>query len=275
MPRHVTLLAVVLGMATLLAGCGNPATSDVASQPITFERRAALDVSRKASAPSASEPVFACPLAPNATDSRQETTTQHAAHAQAPDAARAPVEPSSTAGHDLHGTGGAPSPTPPARPAAAPAGHHGEAGCQPTEEQARAAQKLVDETRAGIARFADTNAATLAGYQPDNVQTTAYWNYVHYVNWNEVNSDTVLDPSRPESLLYGQTDNNGWVLIGAMYVMPRAGMPGPAVGGCLTNWHADPAWNGKDSPEMLHVWTVDMPGGHFTDNPDRAYIRQL
>ena len=52
-------------------------------------------------------------------------------------------------------------------------------------------------------------------------------------------------------------------------------MHGPAVGGCLTHWHAHPNGDGNQSPEMLHVWTVDMPGGHFTENPDGAYIRQL
>ena len=274
MPRRVPTIAVLLGLATLVTGCGGATTSETASQPITFERRAAADVSRQGAELSAPGAAFVCPLAPPG-EARTETLEQHAAHAAAPATSGAQVAEGPTAGHDAHGGSGRPSPTPAGGPAAVPAAHHADGSCQPTEEQARAAQKLVDDTRAGIARFSDTNKATLAGYQPDNVQTGAYWNYVHYVNWNEVNDETVLDPSKPESLLFGQTDKHGWVLIGAMYVMPRTGMRGPAVGGCLTTWHADPAWNGKDSPEMLHVWTVDMPGGPFTHNPDAAYIRQL
>lgn len=273
MPRRVTPIAVVLVLATLAAGCGGATRREAASRPVTFQRRAAVDVSRQAVKPSAPAAAFVCPLAPPG-EARTETSEQHAAHAAAPAAGDAQVG-DGTAGHDAHGAPGPSSPTPTGGPAAVPAAHHGNGSCQPTEEQARAAQKLVDDTRAAIARFSDTNKATLAGYQPDNVQTSAYWNYVHYVNWNAVNDETILDPSKPEALLFGQTDKHGWVLIGAMYVMPKAGMRGPAVGGCLTTWHTDPAWNGKDSPEMLHVWTVDMPGGPFAHNPDAAYIRQL
>ena len=276
MSRRFTTIAAVLGLVTL-TGCGGAATTEVASRPITFDRRAAVDVSRGAG-PTSPGAAFTCPLGPTTGDPKQETPAQHGSHATAPTQTdRTQVGQAPAVGHDGHDAGGssAPADARPVDPVAVAGGHHGDGTCQPTDEEARAAQKLVDDTRAGIARYANTNAATLAGYQPDNVQTTAYWNYVHYVNWNEVNNDTVLDPSKPESLLYGQTDDNRWVLIGAMYVMPKPGMPGPAVGGCLTTWHADSAWNGKNSPEMLHVWTVDMPGGHFTENPDATYIRQL
>lgn len=274
MPRRVTTIAVVLVVATL-GGCGGASDIEAASRPVTFERRAAAGVSRGATPPPPA-PAFGCTLNP-ASAGGPETDTQHVGHSAPPSTAGTTATRAPAPGHATHAAGGQTGPAEPrpTAPGASPAGHHGDGTCQPTEEQARAARKLVDDTRTGIARFADTNQAVLAGYQPDNVQTTAYWNYVHYVNWNEVGNDTILDPSRPEALLYGQTDKRGWVLIGAMYVMPKAGVPGPAVGGCLTTWHADAAWNGKESPEMLHVWTVDMPGGNFTPNPDAAYIRQL
>lgn len=264
MSRRVATIAAVLGLATL-AGCGGAGTVTVAQRPLALERPATAPVSRSANAP------LLCPLG-TSPDAPAATPAEHAAHAAQAKAAAAPPDHATHAAAPTTPTAHAHTEMPPA--AAVPAGHHGDGTCQPTEEQARAAQKLVDDTRTAIARFANTNAATVAGYQPDNVQTTAYWNYMHYVNWNEVNNDTVLDPNKPESLLYGQTENHGWVLIGAMYVMPKAGMPGPAIGGCLTHWHAHPS-GGKQSPEMLHVWTVDMPGGHFTENPDGAYIRQL
>jgi hypothetical protein len=77
------------------------------------------------------------------------------------------------------------------------------------------------------------------------------------------------------------------VLVAAVYLMNRAGEPGREVGGCLTRWHvhdelcsSDPA-KGMISgartrggrcppgqvawaaPPLLHVWTIDVPGGPF------------
>jgi hypothetical protein len=80
----------------------------------------------------------------------------------------------------------------------------------------------------------------------------------------------VLDPARPEGLLYGRTDHHGLVLIGAFYLM-EPGEHGPQPGGCLTTWHTH---NGNGI-EMLHVWTVDMPGGPFANEWDPAYIASL
>jgi hypothetical protein len=89
------------------------------------------------------------------------------------------------------------------------------------------------------------------------------------------------------------------VLIGAMYMMPRRGEPGPQIGGPLTVWHqhsnlcfdnvtgmavafvhsgffdgSDKSGScprgstNKTTPQMLHVWLIDNPGGPFALDMD-------
>jgi hypothetical protein len=78
------------------------------------------------------------------------------------------------------------------------------------------------------------------------------------------------------------------VLLGAVYEMPRIGEPGPDFGGAVTRWHVHaaicfspvpPFLVGLVSPfgtcpsgsfnvvtpAMMHVWTVDVPGGPYSD----------
>lgn len=152
------------------------------------------------------------------------------------------------------------------------ASHDGE--CQPTPEQAAAAQQLIESTRAAISqRFATDADAVAEGYKSDSAISGPMFRATHFSKWSEVKSPAVLDPNRPESLVYGDTERNGRVLLGALFIMPEPGMKGPEVGGCLTHWHAH-GLQGY-SREMLHVWIVDMPGGPFAEQPDPDYIRDL
>jgi hypothetical protein len=154
------------------------------------------------------------------------------------------------------------------------AGPHDHGGtCTPTPEQEAAARKLLEDTRAAVVpRFGSTQAAVLAGYQPDP-PPNAWWDRTfHYSNWNEWNDPAYLDPMKVESLVYGQTDRHGTILIGVMYAMPGKGQKGPEVGGCLTRWHAH---ENSEWGEALHVWFVDMPGGPFSPLADPEYVRQL
>jgi hypothetical protein len=88
------------------------------------------------------------------------------------------------------------------------------------------------------------------------------------------------------------------VLVGAMYMMPRVGVPGPQVGGALTRWHAhsdlcfatatgvivgrlgvDGACPADSvnfpTPEMLHVWLVENPEGPFGEDMSPAALLKL
>jgi hypothetical protein len=150
-----------------------------------------------------------------------------------------------------------------------------------TDAELEAATRLVDDTKAGVARFQDLEAAKADGYYqvapPRN-------GLVHYLNSAYNRDGRILDPEHPESLIYLDLDGT-WMLVGAMYRMPVPDQPGPRVGGPLTAWHAHnnlcraegrvvavaidgacPKGELGNTPEMLHVWLVDNPLGVFSDD---------
>ena len=161
--------------------------------------------------------------------------------------------------------------------------HDGDASAQPpTREQlARAADLLVRTTAAIHPRYDDTEAARAAGFIPIQGEEA---DFVHWVNLAWMRNPTILDPDEPESLVYRSTPQ-GQVLEAAMYILPEVGMPDPDVGGSLTVWHnhGDLCFRAGDAQivgttergpcpagslnvptaDMLHVWTVDRPGGPF------------
>ena len=85
-----------------------------------------------------------------------------------------------------------------------------------------------------VVRYRDVNAAVAAGYRPLGFEPNGVH---HYINQAYLDDGRMLDPDRPESLLYGRMRDGSLFPIGAMYM---AGCPterGPRVGGCLTPWH--------------------------------------
>jgi hypothetical protein len=160
------------------------------------------------------------------------------------------------------------------------------------EEQAAAAQLLAN-TRASIARYQDPAAAIAAGYKPGPISNADP--LLHFEN--KANAHAVLDPNRPQALVYSRTAH-GLRLIGAMYQMSRAGQWGPDPGGPLTQWHQHegicfspfgfefsfetPFWTcpvGSTSittPPMLHVWIIDNgKNGPFAADLDKTVQREL
>jgi hypothetical protein len=69
-------------------------------------------------------------------------------------------------------------------------------------------------------------AACAAGYAPHHHGREAT---KHYFNPRYLLDGRVLDPSRPEGLMYAHTDR-GPVLVAAVWLMNRPGEPGRAVG---------------------------------------------
>jgi hypothetical protein len=161
----------------------------------------------------------------------------------------------------------------PGGPASSSAGEreeHAQCDEPPTLEQQEAADELAAETRAGVAEYVDLSVAKAAGYQPSSPS----WRPItHYLNPAYQRDGEILDPDRPEALVYANT-SEGLVLLGAMYVMPEPGDPGPRIGGCLTQWHAH-SLRGWETPEMMHVWSVDVPGGAFGELRPREFVRSL
>ena len=112
----------------------------------------------------------------------------------------------------------------------------------------------------------------------------------HYQKREFVFDDKVLDPDRPEFLMYRDTPR-GKLLVGFMFFGRTLEEHGPQPGGSLTPWHYHP-WNGRGycaergilpmsrpdpqgrcqqgervsrSAEMLHVWFVEHPLGPYAD----------
>ena len=167
-------------------------------------------------------------------------------------------------------------------------------GAEATTQQVRAARELHDATRAAITRYADPATAAADGYAVDGIAGLDF----HASNATYVQDERVLDPARPETLVYAMGPR-GPILLGAMFEMSSLGEPGPAVGGPLTVWHGHEqiclslvplGLTGIVSPlggcpvgslaiprtgEMIHVWTVPgvpHPFGDLDDAWRRAYI---
>ena len=162
-----------------------------------------------------------------------------------------------------------------------------------TPEQRAAADRLLADTKASLRRYQDPAAAVAAGYKPGPVSDADP--LLHFQN--QANAHAILDPSRPQALVYARTPT-GLRLIGAMYQMPRIGEPGPDPGGPLTQWHQHegicfspfgfefsfetPFWTcpiGSTSittAPMLHVWIIDNgKNGPFAADLDKAVQREL
>ena len=183
---------------------------------------------------------------------------------------QAPTDAAGVGGHTHDGApDGAPGPT--------TAHVHDAATCQPTPAQQAAADKLVADTKAALARWADQNKAIADGYIP-YPPVPAGWAQ-HYVNFGSLDDGRIMDPSHPESLLYAATDA-GYRPISALYILPHADSKIPDNLGCLAHWHnhpelflSRPGENG--SPPMLHVFVVPMRGGPFAHEPDPESVRNL
>jgi hypothetical protein len=159
-----------------------------------------------------------------------------------------------------------------------------------TPEQAAAAARLYDETKAAILPYEDWHRAWAAGYRPGgpaNMPST------HWMNDAYVKAGYVMDPRRPQGLVYANT-RHGPVLLGAMFQMKNINQFGPDPGGPLTAWHQHEnicftpfgfefslmtpfatcpvgSFDLTASP-MLHVWVVDNPGGPFAIDIDPAVV---
>ena len=178
-------------------------------------------------------------------------------------------------------------------------GHAGSTPVSVTAAQLEAAARLYEQTRAAAQKYRDLRAAIAAGYQPMEPPGLSI---DHYVNRAYFTDADILNPQHIQSLIYYNSPK-GPVLIGAMYIMPRWGMPGPEIGGALTNWHHHddlcydkktnmvvafaglslddrPGWSRscppgtskQDTPDMLHVWLIDNPNGPFDSDMDPADV---
>lgn len=154
-----------------------------------------------------------------------------------------------------------------------------------TPAQELAAEHLLEETIAALARYADPAVAAADGYDVEGIHGTDY----HADNPKLRNDGLILEPTKPETLVYAM-GADGPVLLGAMFQTDEIGEPGPEIGGSLTPWHAHGnicftviglvgvtdafgqcpmgTLSIPHSNEMMHVWTIagaDEPFGDLDE----------
>jgi hypothetical protein len=160
----------------------------------------------------------------------------------------------------------------------------GTPGVTPAEQHR--AETLLRKTIVDLRRFEYPSEAVAAGYHSIGDALTGD---EHFVNWLDVNDGHILDPARPESLVY-EVRNGRQEIVAAMYMLPTGSRftDAPDVGGPLTQWHVHSdlcltnstdaktlsgftAVNGNCPPgstkagntPMLHVWVVPNVCGPF------------
>jgi hypothetical protein len=196
------------------------------------------------------------------------------------------AEPGAVAGHHVHS--GSVAPPGVVRPAVA--------AREATPAEEAAASGLVLTARKALARYADPAVAAADGYRVKGLAGIDF----HANNPAYEKDGRILDPARPETLVYAVAPNGRPVLLGAMFQMPNIGEPGPTIGGPLTTWHGHqnvcisltpPGLSGLLSPlgtcpvgsillpltaEMIHIWIVPgapEPFGDLDDAWKRAYLQ--
>jgi hypothetical protein len=156
------------------------------------------------------------------------------------------------------------------------------------DERARA-EGLWKASVAGAERWRDPAAAAAAGFRfrdEDQAGRGRTVRFLHVPNPAWRADGRLLDPARPETLVYWNGPGDRLTLVGVMYTAPR-GTHGPTVGGPITRWHTHESCRDPDtraklgrpvdgacpqgqvhrrSGEMMHVW--------FTDDLATAFARR-
>lgn len=151
-----------------------------------------------------------------------------------------------------------------------------------TDAQRAAAQQLIDDTTAGMARFTDVASVEAAGFVSIGDAPTGY---EHFVNIANMADGRDLDPNAIESIVFKVYPDGTRQLASAMYILGFGATMDdvPDIAGELTRWHdhQDLCWEGvrvvgrmdergqcrrgtfRGTAPMLHVWMVPHRCGPF------------
>jgi hypothetical protein len=155
-----------------------------------------------------------------------------------------------------------------------------------TPEQQAAAENLVAVTLVRLPQWTDYRTAEAAGFRSIGDGATGF---EHFIQWDWINDDTVLDPDHPESLVYRPQPDGSKRLVSAMYMLQDDVKieDVPDIGGSLTQWHIhnNLCFTSGDAPKvagitnakgecpaplvtfmpapMIHVWITPHQCGPF------------
>lgn len=146
-----------------------------------------------------------------------------------------------------------------------------------TPEQLLEAQTLRDQTFAATRGFTDINQALAAGYllrDKSLAKVAEGAKVVHVPNPAYREDGRILDPTRPEHLLYRVQGDGSLALAGAMFTVPKD-QYAPSVGGGIGVFHRHSGGGthvstGVEPGGMMHVWFVDDLATAYRQKAPRA-----
>ena len=145
--------------------------------------------------------------------------------------------------------------------------------CKPTDTEVDSADSLVARTTLALQKYDDVQLALKDGFTPLGFEPNGVY---HYIQPDYRHDRDVLNPDRPESIVYGKRPDGVLRPIGVMFMASNVGDRGPRPGGCLMTWHTHGfpfAQPGEETVEMIHVWVVPIPGGPFAHESGPDYAR--
>ena len=128
-----------------------------------------------------------------------------------------------------------------------------------TPEQQAAAENLIAITVIRLPQWSDYKVAEAAGFSSIGDGRSGF---EHFVNWDWINDDVVLDPDFPESLVYVPQPDGSKKLVSAMFMLPdTVALPDvPDIGGALMQWHIHDNLCFTKDPKAARVGSVTPPG---------------
>jgi hypothetical protein len=155
-----------------------------------------------------------------------------------------------------------------------------------THDEQVSAEDLLRRTILALPKWSDVAQAKTDGFASIGDKSSGS---EHYVHWDWINDNVILDPSRPESLVYRVEPNGGRILEAAMFILPKRYRLDntPDVGGKLTQFHIHDilCFSNSRAPQyrrltradgscippfvkllttpMIHVWIRPNPCGAF------------
>lgn len=134
----------------------------------------------------------------------------------------------------------------------------GVAGVSP--EQQAGAELLVENTIAKLPQFADVERMEELGFHSIG---DGFTGHEHFINWNYINDEHILNPDYPESLVFEVQPDGDRKLVSAMFMANEGTALGdvPDVGGALTQWHVHDDLCFSNDPVAPRVVNVTTVGG--------------
>jgi hypothetical protein len=139
-----------------------------------------------------------------------------------------------------------------------------------TPEQQAEAEDLVTRTIEDLPQFADPATLPARGWYPIGDAITGF---EHYINWPLIDDGDILNPEKPESIVFQVGPGGQRTLVAAMFITPRdvTVEDPPDFGGALVQWHAHDNLCYGGVPNQLRIMAVveypqPCPGSTFRDH---------